>query len=200
MVHWLADEDVGVPGGLEGGDGGHDAFGEEVVALFAGGGFADFFGGEMDGGADGDADAGEADAAGAAGEGFACAADADGLDGCAGFGGDEADAWSGFAEVAIEGASAFWEDEDAVAFLEFADDGFEAGHVRAILIDGDGVPAWVEPCTEAAEEGFAGEVAHLGFVEVADEWGVEVAFVIGCDEDGAFFDEVFRAIDPHAEE
>ena len=38
------------------------------------------------------------------------------------------------------GALAFGENQHALAFLELADDGLEAAHVRAVLIHRDGVP------------------------------------------------------------
>lgn len=122
--------------------------------------------------ADLDGDAGHFDFSGAAWEGFVCAADADGLDGDAGFDCDEADSGCSRADFSVEGAGTLGEDEDAPAFAQFTDDGFQGCHVGSILIDGDGVPLWVDPFCRAFEECFACEEDHFILVEVPDEWGV----------------------------
>jgi hypothetical protein len=53
-----------------------------------------------------------------------CATDADGLDDCARFHGDEADAGLRMADFPIESALTFWKNEYALNGFEELDDGF----------------------------------------------------------------------------
>ena len=135
---------VGQANCSEGFDRVHDPFGEGFVAFFSGIGFQ-LAGGENDGFAHGYGDAGKANFSGAAGKGFVRAGDADGLDGNPGFHGDETHSGCCLTDLTIQGACTFRENEDAPAFLELPDDGFHGGHVRLLLIDGDGVPLRVNP-------------------------------------------------------
>ena len=52
----------------------------------------------------------------------------------------------------------------------------------------------------AGEQRLAGEIDHLGLVEIADERRIEKALVIGSDEHRALGDEVFLADDSQAEQ
>lgn len=151
---------------------------------------------EADDWAGDDGDGGGLEASGAVGEGFVGTEDAHGEDGDFGFGDDEPSAWLAALEMAVGGAGAFGEDDDAFPFFEETDDGFEAGEACAVLVDGDDVEFGEEPaCEGVGVEGFAGEVVD-GVVEgSADEGRVEVADVIGADEGWAVFDEVFPAGD-----
>ena len=151
---------------------------------------------EADDWAGDDGDGGGLEAAGAVGEGFVGSEDAHGEDGDFCFGDDEPGAWLAALEIAIGGAGAFGEDDDAFPFFEETDDGFESGEACAVLVDGDDVEFGEEPaCEGVGVEGFAGEVVD-GVVEgSADEGRVEVADVIGADEGGAVFDEVFPSGD-----
>ena len=170
----------------EGGDAGHDFVGEVLVEVFGGevgeGGEVGFV--EV---TDDEGDGGRVEAFGAAGEGLIGAVDADWEDGGGGFGDEEADTGFGGEEVAVVGAGAFREHEDAAAGFEEADGGLEAGGIRFVAVDGDGLPAAEDGADEGiAEEGFAGEEVD-GFVEgLADEGGVEEGDVVAADEGGAF--------------
>ena len=169
----------------EGGDAGHDFVGEVFVEVF---------GGEVGEGcevgfvevADDEGDGGGVEAFGAAGECLKGAVDADWEDGGGGFCDEEADAGFGREEVAVVGAGAFGEHEDAAAVFEDADGGFEAGGIRFVAVDGDGLPAAEDAADEGVgEEGFAGEEVD-GFIEgLADEGGVEEGDVVAADEGGA---------------
>jgi hypothetical protein len=119
-------------------------------------------------------------------EGLEGAVDADGEDGGGAFGDEEANAGLGGEEVAVVGAGAFGEHEDAAAGFEDADGGFEAGRIGLVAVDGDGLPAAEEFADEGViEEGFAGEEVD-GFVEgLTDERGVEEGGVVAADEGGA---------------
>lgn len=185
---WRKNDDFpGWETGLKRLDGRHDPLSDPFVILFAVRSFQ-FLGTEADRWADADGDASEADAAGATWQGIACAGYSNRLDDRAGFCGDQADAGSRRPDAAVERSGAFREDEDAMAFLEFADDGFQAGHVRALLVHRDRVPLRVEPFEEADEKRLASQEDHFRLVEISDQRWVEKALVIRGDEDRAIGD------------
>ena len=187
---------VGFATGADFLDGAGFATGE---AFFVGVGF-EFLGGKEDGRADFYGDARHRDFSGASWQSFVRAKDAHGLDRHAGFCGDHADARCGLADLAIEGALTFWENQHAPAFLEMADRCFHGAGVRLFLIDGDRVPLRIKPFPDACEEGFAGEVNHLSFVKISDERRIEKTLMIRGDENSALVDEVFTTDDSQAEE
>ena len=85
-------------------------------------------------------------------------------------------------------------------FLQLADDGLEAGHVRPVLIDRDGVPLGIDPGGRSFEERLAGEEDHLCLIEVPDQRRIQEALVVRCDEDGPFRNEIFLTDNTHPED
>lgn len=122
--------------------------------------------------------------------------DADGKNGGGGFGDEEADSWLSREEFVVEGASAFREHEHTTAVFEDADGGLEAGRVRLVAVDGDGLPTAEDAAHDrVGEEGFAGEKMDRFIEGLANERRVEEGDVIAADESGTVEFEACRVDD-----
>jgi hypothetical protein len=184
---------------LEGGDGLHDFAGDLWIDLFearfgAGLGFLAEVS-EWDGGAVYDVDAFRFGEGLVSAPGLEGAEEADGDDWGGGPDDGESDTGSGGMELAVGAAGTFREEEDGAALEEAVQDGFEAFGAAALAVDWDDVDLMEEGSEDGdGEEGLAGEVMEVALESGADEGGIEVAGVVGGEDDGACGGNVFGVV------
>lgn len=136
--------------------------------------------------ADDEGDAGGAGELVIPGEGLEGAVDADGQDGGGGFGDEEANAGLGREQIAIKGAGALGKHEDTTAAFKQSDGGLQAGGIRFVAINRDGLPTAQDFANKGVvEEGFAGKEVNGVREGLTDEGRIKKGSVIAADEGGA---------------